>query len=361
MMLVQKPPAFSLAQPPAHYAQHRRHPSAPPAVVVQPTRTPGLLYIAKPAKATPQRQLQPNQRKEANRTGPKPKVARAPALLNPAEITDKKPALVVLQAPVSPTPVRGRVVPKQGNRERTTRSKHGRQPSPPVELQPFTPSSQAEVIISTNQFNPFLDSKQQPAAIPVPKAAKPQHQQEQHQLARSDPTTSHMRSGTRKGAHKARFPVCDDVSEVGDSSDTETPSPVTPPATPLRKHAQAHVQSAPPVRHSAAFPFNNVSPQQQNKGRRHRRSPSEGVFNMSFSSDEDVTSGSGNALLTFARSRAQQKVPTTPSPSLSRATAVALFPEGAKGDQQTALFYASSLFQNSPSPDELPDLSFFED
>ena len=45
----------------------------------------------------------------------KKQVARAPpALLNPAEITQKRPAVVAIQGPASPTPVRGRVAPKQG-------------------------------------------------------------------------------------------------------------------------------------------------------------------------------------------------------------------------------------------------------
>ena len=69
MMLVQKPPNFNLSTP--HFPlQHRRHPSAPPAVLVQPTRTPGLLSLSKPA----QRVQQPQQRAKQS---PKPRQAAA--------------------------------------------------------------------------------------------------------------------------------------------------------------------------------------------------------------------------------------------------------------------------------------------
>jgi hypothetical protein len=162
----------------------------------------------------------------------------------------------------------------------------------------------------------------------------------------------------RKGAPRAKFPVCDDMTDAGDSSDLETPPPVTPPATPMRKQTFDNSRTAPANKPTVGFPFNCPSPPAsgQKKGRKHRRSPSEGVFNMSLSSDEDVA-GSGQALLSFARSRAQQKPPATPSPSFSRATS-APFLEGVRGEKP-ANFYASSIFQNSPSPDELPDPSSF--
>src|ERR1700722_8339120 len=55
MMLVQKPPQIP-SNPPY---SHRRHPSAPPAtVVVQATRTPGLLSLTKPPRSSPNRQQQ---------------------------------------------------------------------------------------------------------------------------------------------------------------------------------------------------------------------------------------------------------------------------------------------------------------
>jgi hypothetical protein len=90
MMLVQK--QLSLA-PAVH---HRRHPSAPPALIVQPTRTPGLLSLSKPApKPMPQRQLSPAQRPQQQKS-PRPRQQQQQprsALLNAAEITDKKTAV----------------------------------------------------------------------------------------------------------------------------------------------------------------------------------------------------------------------------------------------------------------------------
>lgn len=94
MMLVHKQPAIHLSQP---SLTHRRHPSAPPTVIVQPTRTPGLLSLSKPLqKPSPQRQLQPNQRPNQHKQSPRPRPQQQqprPALLNAAEIMDKKTAV----------------------------------------------------------------------------------------------------------------------------------------------------------------------------------------------------------------------------------------------------------------------------
>ena len=57
MIMVQKP--IHLLSSPSTY--HRRHPSAPPAVLVQPTRTPGLLSLSKPPSVTPPRSQQQQQ------------------------------------------------------------------------------------------------------------------------------------------------------------------------------------------------------------------------------------------------------------------------------------------------------------
>lgn len=87
MLLVQKQPNFSLNPLPLTY-HHRRHPSAPPAVVfVQPTRTPGLLSLSKP-------QLQ--------RYQPQQRTPRTPVLV-------KSTPAVPTATPLSPSPAqRGR-------------------------------------------------------------------------------------------------------------------------------------------------------------------------------------------------------------------------------------------------------------
>jgi hypothetical protein len=58
MIMVQKP-VHLLSSPSTHH--HRRHPSAPPTVLVQPTRIPGLLSLSKPAPVTPTRPQQQQQ------------------------------------------------------------------------------------------------------------------------------------------------------------------------------------------------------------------------------------------------------------------------------------------------------------
>jgi len=94
MMLVQKPQSIFPISP----AQtHRRVPSAP--VVVQPTRTPGLLTLSKP----PRKAHPPSQQRHAAKSVTKPTkstpVARAQLLTPAPEISDKKPAM-----PATPSP-----------------------------------------------------------------------------------------------------------------------------------------------------------------------------------------------------------------------------------------------------------------
>ncbi|RXW18911.1 hypothetical protein EST38_g6944 [Candolleomyces aberdarensis] len=353
-MLVQKPVAFNLAPAPLH--THRRHPSAPPAVVVQPTRTPGLLSIAKPQRTAPQKQLPSAQRRNNAPKSKQAQVARAPALLNSAEI---RPALAVLQPPASPTPVRGRVAPKhakdKANRSASQTRKPNRQPSPPVQAvqMPESPS-QAEAPFS-NPFDPFLDSNKAPKAIPVPQAKNRPIRQPQPQLARSDPLSSNMRPRSLpKTGVRGNFPICDDMTDAGDISEAETPPPRTPPATPPRKQRAADIKARTVPASFASTPlghplFDQSPSPPRRANRKHIRSPSEGVvFHMS--SDEDAPAASQGMLASISFKRAQNKPPTTPSPSLSRATGVTFMTEG---------YFASSAFQNSPSPDELPDPTLF--
>jgi len=83
MMLVHKqPPPYHQSSLYQHNTSisHRRHPSAPPTLIVQPTHTPGLLSLSKP-KPTLQRSQQ--------QKSPRPRLQHPP-LLNSVEITDKK-------------------------------------------------------------------------------------------------------------------------------------------------------------------------------------------------------------------------------------------------------------------------------
>jgi hypothetical protein len=87
---------------------HRRHPSAPPAVLVHPTHTPGLLSISKPRPTPRQQQQRP-------RPSPKPRQAVAHKQSpQPAHAQAREPASTSTVAPLTQTlptpekPLRGR-------------------------------------------------------------------------------------------------------------------------------------------------------------------------------------------------------------------------------------------------------------
>lgn len=63
---------FPVALPMSPSTSHRRHPSAPPAVVVQPTNVPGILSLAKPIRPSSRQQLSQSHPRQ-HRT-PKPKL-----------------------------------------------------------------------------------------------------------------------------------------------------------------------------------------------------------------------------------------------------------------------------------------------
>ena len=115
MILVQKPTQFPT---PPH---HRRHPSAP--IVVQPTRTPGLLSLsmAKPTPSKQQQQPQQSQQRSYHRSPksrpvatnrfPKPAQAEAEASARGVTDTITMSANKVQQPTPGPSPennVRGR-------------------------------------------------------------------------------------------------------------------------------------------------------------------------------------------------------------------------------------------------------------
>lgn len=355
MIAIQKPPNFSIAN------VHHRHPSAPPAVVVQPTRTPGLLSLSKPAQR-PQRPRQTQWPKQASSPKPAPVAAAVvPALKPAAEIVEKK----------GPSPSRGRQHSKAKDKQNrsashsSVRSRRNinRQPSPPT-----LPSSQAEVP-TTPTLDPVMDRivraapklsarpsgklarRRQPnivpfelptpsKAIPVPK----RNNSFSVPLSRSDPFLSHTpprKSKSRKPFDG--FPICDDMTDAGDLSELDISPPVTP--TPMRaKRYDDGPRTAPLTTSTVAFPFTSPpSPLAHKNGRRHKRTPSEGVFTMS--SDEDRHSPDWS----------------TPSKALFTSTSTSTSREEDLERQAAALaaaYFASSTFQNSPSPDELPPPAF---
>ncbi|KAH6918087.1 hypothetical protein BKA70DRAFT_1416106 [Coprinopsis sp. MPI-PUGE-AT-0042] len=334
MMLVQKQPNLNLT--PVVHPHHRRNPSAPAAVlVVQPTKIPGVLSISRPQRTTPQRQMVPQQRQQAPRTAPKP---RAPVQQSPAQSSPKKPADLAASTPNN----RGRAHKQPKDKKRLStpspvRSRHTRQPSPPAEAQ--TQSLQAEEqTTSHNQFDPFLESSTStsPAlskSIPVPsKVVRPQLTK----MSRSAPKPSNM---APRPPRTFNFPICDD-----DLSEPDSAGVPTPPATPMRRNT-FEGKGSPDA--GAA-----------NKVRRHRRAPSEGVFAMS--SDDELSSESVSPML-FGLSR-PKRPPVTPAPSFTRIGGLAAAKElngSPASSQKGAGFFASSVFQNSPSPDELPNPLLF--
>ncbi|KDR80323.1 hypothetical protein GALMADRAFT_208439 [Galerina marginata CBS 339.88] len=413
-----KPQSAILSAPPTTFT-HRRHPSAP--VVVQPTRTPGLLTLSKPLKSTAQRQL-------PSRREPKT-VSRAPkhgsGVVRAQTVTPSVEAQpVMVQAmPSTPSPQpRGRTQAKQAKEKAETyrsasqssvRGKHGRQPSPPITAQqtaqPQTPSQAEATVVppikSTNLFDPFVDHSNSPppsplASKPSGKLARRRQQQPQFStpskaipvpnsqrinpsnLSRSDPLPSRMRPVPRRSATYQDFPVCDDMTEVADNDYT-----LSPPPTPRRPTTNVSGPQTAPLssRTPGAFPFIQMDlstppPSTTKRGnRRHQRVPSEGVFNMS--SDEDVSTGPGG-LVFNANANVQailgmnlNKRSSLPSFSTPRPARAASAPQRSRESSpsydslsrekqlereanEKAGYFASSMFQNSPSPEELPDPLF---
>ncbi|KAF7318807.1 hypothetical protein HMN09_00216000 [Mycena chlorophos] len=299
MMLVQKQPHFPALAPSPYLYTHRRHPSAPPvsAVVVQPTRTPGLLTLSKPV------------RKE-HKSSPKPRQA-VPASRSP------KPAPAEAVPPLKPAPeIRGRQ--QHGKRNHQQRSSshaapsRRRQPSP----DPFKTAAPA-----------LPPNKRQPS-ISVPQPAAPVAE-----LSLPDPA----RRKLQRAATHDIFPICDDMTDVGSRPSTPTPRQrpelrLNEPRTPPRRSRLPEPPLTAPVPSSTAlssFPFPTTStPNSSPKRRpalaaRRTKHLSEGVMlPISFLQETPVP-------------------PTRRSQSSER-------------QELEDGFFASSQFQNSPSPDELP-------
>lgn len=121
MIMVQKP-AHILSSPASH---HRRMPSAPPTVLVQPTRTPGLLSLSKPA---------PSPRPQLRQQGARPRAAQKLNKSGKASV-NSSPEAARTQAPLSDKPVvatqDGVAAQKVQNLSATSspseKSNHGRQ------------------------------------------------------------------------------------------------------------------------------------------------------------------------------------------------------------------------------------------
>jgi hypothetical protein len=153
-------------------------------------------------------------------------------------------------------------------------------------------------------------------------------------MSRSAPKPSTM---APRPPRTYNFPICDD-----DLSEPDSAGVVTPPATPMRRNT-----------------FEG-KPSPDNKVRRHRRAPSEGVFAMS--SDDELSGSSENTSSVLFGVGRSTRPPITPASSFTRTAGLAAFKElsgSPASAQKGANFFASSVFQNSPSPDELPNPLLF--
>ncbi|KAG0702038.1 hypothetical protein DFH29DRAFT_1048451 [Suillus ampliporus] len=392
---------------------HRRHPSAPPAVVVQATKTPGLLLISKqPSRpSTPRNNhQQPQSHHQKQHRSPKPKQlvpqsqgrATQPEAHSPDDSIKSSAQKIHSDAVENCKKLAARPAtssPDNSSSHAQARRNNIRQPSPPILLQAEnTTSSSAQTFThrnnnpASNSFDPFVvssdsDSENSAPAIPLTfKNSSPQtpsltsqptgklaarrqrHVPQQFttptpatravavpranaksirlNVSRSAPSQSAapIRTARRTSAVSATdFPVCDDTTDVDDDN--------SPPSTPTRERSattwqQLAFEGGPrtaPINASAGFPFgghpgsNTPSP-----SRGHYRTPSDGVFHMSF--DEDMAS-------TLDLSEEQKLFGFMPKHG-------SLGPSVSRTGKDKAGFFASSVFQNSPSPDELPPPAF---
>lgn len=246
-------------------------------------------------------------------------------------------------------------------------------------------SSQAEVTVNfTNQFDPFVDhSTSTPSPPHSPRKQthfKPIPTTLNHRtptIARSNPlpilSNRQPRNRQRRPISKRaltiqEFPICDDMSEIADNDD----QPSTPVAR--RLYGGAPLQTAPISTAALEFFSSSVPlfPSTQTKqigdpprNRKHRRTPSEGgVFHMS--SDEEVSSGPGGVVLNRnvdpnVRAIVPFNLPADMTKEMNTTTPAKVVAgvRAGEGSMSTSIdkaaFFASSVFQNSPSPDELPD------
>ena len=353
MILVQKPPP---SQSPLY--AHRRHPSAPN-VVVLPTRTPGLLTLSKPSRPPLQRQtLKPL---------PKLKSTSASLLNLPAEITDNKSEVTAL--PKTPLPQQpGRIQvehkPTKGRVQNQRWFSFGGLVVIWVDntlyrSNPSSPSPPSRKSANHKQDTP---SSLVPEAIPVPNAT----QRQAPNISRSNPLPPQVRRRRRPisalPSTSQHFPICNDMNDIGDLR-----VPTTPP--PTRRDHDSDLQTA-------IIPFNTMglpsSPSPPASKRKHRRTPSEDVFHMS--SDEDLSSGSDGTILNpnvqalFGLVNNNLKpsskmlpsafsTPTRLTPPFEgdSASASPSYSSKCEASEKAAGYFASSMFQNSPSPEELPD------
>lgn len=194
-------------------------------------------------------------------------------------------------------------------------------------------------------------------SVPVPRGGKQRTRELKGvlNLSRSDPVTSSIpaRPGLSHSMSigMGAFPICDDLTE---DEDDDVPSP---PATPTKEKSakgtwqQSLFDDGPHTAPLASTfttsgffpPMSTPSPHNR---RQHARSPSEGIFDMSM--DESSSSSDASEELKALMGLLPRR----------RIVSAASTPVGLSKSMNKPGFFASSNFQNSPSPDDLPPPAF---
>ncbi|KAF9788643.1 hypothetical protein BJ322DRAFT_1106618 [Thelephora terrestris] len=378
---------------------HRRLPSAPH-VSVQPTQTPGLLSII-PKQQRSSQQHKSQQRmtplKENQRQNRLPKTSSAksavvlPEVIKLSVVESDKPKSLKAQSKNTSTPDKsssGRTHQKRGPKDKATADRSApptpakqtrrpaRQPSPPA----LCAQAEASLHIvsepknpSSNFFDPFLSnssdsdltdtkSKSTFKSLPPPKLGRPSgklaNRRQQSIDATQTPTKAIPVPRSNKGrsanvANVSRsapvsnvkstvlqthledpFPICDDMTDIdGEGSRPSTPVPKVPTRQQRSIFFDNGPRTAPLSSMTTSFPFSLSTPSPT--VRKHHRAPSDGVFNMSL--DEDSSSDNSEGLRNLFNDLLSHK---------------------RRSDGQKAGYFASSQFQNSPSPEDLPAPDF---
>ena len=179
-------------------------------------------------------------------------------------------------------------------------------------------------------------------AVPRPNEQLPTWDSPAMNLSRSVPSLSTIKSDE---VARDEFPVCDDLTDAEDDD-------VFAPSTPVRSKGPSVIyddgpRTAPLTNPRSGFPFDTkpTPTRTPERKREHARFPSEGVFNLSM--DEDSSFFSPPDAFSELKAKADFPLPRR------RIASAASTPKGLKKD-----FWASSKFQNSPSPDVLPIPAF---
>jgi hypothetical protein len=217
--------------------------------------------------------------------------------------------------------------------------------NPPVRPGPKIASRPAGKLARRRQNIRDTPSSPTPAkalAVPRPHGQLPTWDSRPMNLSRSVPSLSTIKSDE---VARDEFPVCDDLTDAEDDD-------VFAPSTPVRSKGPSVVyddgpRTAPLTNPRSGFLFDSkpTPTHTPERKREHARFPSDGVFNLSM--DEDSSFFSPSNASGELNDKADFPLPRR------RIASAASTPLGLKRD-----FWASSKFQNSPSPDVLPIPAF---